>query len=454
MKGKTGKGFRERIKRLEGFGALAVKGGLCFLAAAALILGRTEAGYGADSSVIESLTVTFKTTYGEPGEIPDPEITINGSGCSLGDIQFRTDYDKWKPGKKVRVEITVNAEEGKVFPVSLNRSKCKVSGADFVSAKALEDDVLQVRVDYTPVTVLEDTTEAGWSKNSRMQALWKKVDYAPGYSLVLYGDGKVIKRMTVQSNTVNLAEFMKDEDLTVFYYEVKAIPVTSSEKKYLKEGEFVTSTDQEFDADDWAEPSSSGSSGNGPGGSGASGNSSGGPGASGSTSGGPGAGGMGAGDGGAIKGNNYIMPDGSMARDTWKKISGCWYYFDQNGNMCRGWQNIRGFWYFMNAEGIMQTGWINPSGDTWFYLTANGEMCTGWIQPVPGSWYYLDSSGYMQRGWQLINGKWYYLNQDGRMKTGWLQDGGKRYYLNSDGSMAVNTSVDGWTIGADGAAYQ
>ena len=54
----------------------------------------------------------------------------------------------------------------------------------------------------------------------------------------------------------------------------------------------------------------------------------------------------------------------------------------------------------------------------------------------------------------MINGKWYYLNQDGRMKTGWLQDGGKRYYLNSDGSMAVNTSVDGWTIGADGAAYQ
>lgn len=90
----------------------------------------------AESSVIEKVTVTFKDNFGEPEEIPEPEITVSGSGCSLGDIQFRTDYDKWKPGKKVRVEITVIADGGKLFPASLNRSQCKVSGADFVSAKA------------------------------------------------------------------------------------------------------------------------------------------------------------------------------------------------------------------------------------------------------------------------------------------------------------------------------
>ena len=77
---------------------------------------------------------------------------------------------------------------------------------------------------------------------------------------------------------------MEDVDKT-YYYEVKAIPITADQKKYLKEGEFVTSTEQELDWEDWNEDT--GSSGNsGPGG--------------------------GTGDGGAIKGNNYVLPDGNQ----------------------------------------------------------------------------------------------------------------------------------------------
>ncbi len=130
-----------------------------WMATAAFFAGWAPKAYGAkESSVIETLTVTFQTTYGEQEEIPDPEITVSGDGCSLGDVQFRTEYDKWKPGKKVRAEVTVHADGGKVFPVSLNRSKCKVTGAEFVSAKALDDDTLQVKVDYTPVTVLGNTS--------------------------------------------------------------------------------------------------------------------------------------------------------------------------------------------------------------------------------------------------------------------------------------------------------
>ena len=81
---------------------------------AVLILWTGASVFGADSSVIEKITITFKTAYGEPEEIPDPEITVNGTGCSLGDVQFRTEYDNWKPGKKVRTEITVNADSGKI----------------------------------------------------------------------------------------------------------------------------------------------------------------------------------------------------------------------------------------------------------------------------------------------------------------------------------------------------
>lgn len=355
--------------------------------------------YGAESSIIESLTVTFKTTYGEQEEIPEPEISISGSGCSLGDIQYRTDYEDWKPGKKVRVEITVNADEGKYFPTSLNRSKCKVSGGDYVSAKALDSTTLQVKADYMPVTVLGDTSEAGWT-SSKKRATWKKVDYAPGYTVNLYGNNKVVKRLTVETNSVNLTEYMTDIDKT-YYYEVKAVPVTSDQKKYLKEGNFVTSSDQEFDWDDFQSGSSSASTSSTPG----------------SSSGGP----------GAVSGN---------PRNIWRQTGNQWSYFDGAGNMVKGWLQYggsNGTWYYLDQNGIMLTGWVQVNG-SWFYLGEDGRMQTGWIQPVPNTWYYM--------------------NQDGYMQTGWIQVNGKTYYLDGSGAMAANTVVDGRQLGPDGAVVQ
>lgn len=354
--------------------------------------------YGAQSSVIESVNVTFKTVYGEPEEIPVPEITVSGKSCFLEDVQYRTDYDNWKPGRKVRVEVTVAAEDGKYFPATLNRSKCKVTGADFVSARSLDDSSLQVKADYRPVTVLGDTQKAGWSSTSKKKAVWKSVEYAPGYTLTLYGDNKVVKRMTVESNSVNLADYMTDMDKT-YYYEVKAVPVTSDEKKYLKEGQYVTSTDQEFDWEDYEKEEKRSQE---------------------------------PGDGGSFKGDNYVMPDGSKAVDTWKMVSGKWYYFDGSGNRVKGWLYTGGRWYYMDQNGAMCTGWISPGDGFWYYLGENGDMLTGWIQPIPGTWYYLGT--------------------DGRMQTGWLNDNGTWYYLDSSGSMAVNRTVDGWNIGPDGKA--
>ena len=402
---------RKVVNKVKKFMAM---GSALMAAAVFFLIGSGLAAYGAESSVVEDITVTFKADYGEQGEIPDPEITVTGKGCSLGDVQYRTAYDRWKPGKKVRVEITLNADEGKVFPVSLTRSQCKVSGAEFVSAKALDDGTFQVKADYRPIVALADTERAGWSSKNAGRAVWKSVEYAPGYSLVLYGDDKVVKRMNVSTNSVDLSEFMADDDKT-YYYEVKAVPTTSDEKKYLKEGNFVSSTSQELD---WDEETDNGT-----------------------------------GDGGSVKGNNYVLPDGTKETDTWKKIGGYWYYFDQRGSMAKGWQNIGGFWYYMDANGRMQTGWVNTEGDTWYYLYENGGMGVGWIQPQPGVWYYADGDGKMHRGWLSLNGKWYYLNPDGRMRTGWLQEGANAYYFFSDGSMAVNAMIEGRYIDVNGVAH-
>jgi len=76
-----------------------------------------------------------------------------------------------------------------------------------------------------------------------------------------------------------------------------------------------------------------------------------------------------------------------------------------------------------------------------------------WKQDNIGWWYTQGSSWAV--GWKLIEGKWYYLGQDGYMKTGWLQDiNGKWYYLKSDGSMDHDTTIDGLTVGSDGAWNQ
>ncbi|CMZ27448.1 choline binding protein A [Streptococcus pneumoniae] len=69
----------------------------------------------------------------------------------------------------------------------------------------------------------------------------------------------------------------------------------------------------------------------------------------------------------------------------------------------------------------MATGWVKD-GDTWYYLNANGDMATGWLQ---------------------YNGSWYYLNANGDMATGWLQ-------YNGSGALAVNTTVDGYGVNANG----
>ncbi len=389
--------------------------GLCAgILAGVLWGGGSSSAYGADSSVIENVSVALKAAYGEPEEILEPAITVSGSGCSLGEVVYRTDPERWKPGQKVRVEITVQADAGKVFPVSLNRSQCKVSGADYVSARAEGDDKLVVKADFKPVMVLGSTAWAGWSSADNTKAVWQSVDYAPGYSVVVYGDSKSVKKLTVKGTSADLGQYMKDADKT-YSYEVKAIPTTSDEKKYLKDGVFVASIDEDDTQFKW----------------------------NGNTD-----------VGGSIKNGNYVLPDGRKDVNTWKKVSEKWYYFDGNGNMAKGWHFINGFWYYMNQNGIMQTGWINPYGDTWFYSNSSGQMQTGWIQPVPGQWFYLDGSGYMQRGWSLINGKWYYLGEDGRMRTGWINPGGTWYFLYNDGSMAAGTVLDGWTIGANGAAYQ
>ena len=84
-------------------------------------------------------------------------------------------------------------------------------------------------------------------------------------------------------------------------------------------------------------------------------------------------------------------------------------------------------------------------------IVIDPQTAQGWMQNHSGSWQYL-KNGKPVTGWLQDDKKWYWLDSNGWMFTGgWKQIDGKWYYFYSDGSMAVNTTIDGYAIGSDGA---
>ena len=137
----------------------------------------------------------------------------------------------------------------------------------------------------------------------------------------------------------------------------------------------------------------------------------------------------------------------------WYKDGNTWYYGKED-TVAKGWLNVNGVWYLLDdTTGAMKTGWQQVNG-TWYYMNASGAMQTGWLN-LNGTYYYLESWGGMATGWKNVNGSWYYLQSSGAMvANGWYWINGKCYYFYNWGGMAANTTINGWTVGADGAWIQ
>ena len=118
----------------------------------------------------------------------------------------------------------------------------------------------------------------------------------------------------------------------------------------------------------------------------------------------------------------------NVAKEEWVQEEAGWRYY-ANNKAVTGWKQVDGKWFFFNAEGVSQKWWVQDNG-TWYYLNGSGEMQTGWLQDN-GNWYYLEASGAMKASqWFEVNGKW--------------------YYVDATGALAVNTTVDGYTVNANG----
>ena len=81
-------------------------------------------------------------------------------------------------------------------------------------------------------------------------------------------------------------------------------------------------------------------------------------------------------------------------------------------------------------------------------IVIDPQTANGWQQNDSGQWSYY-RNGKSVKGWLSDDQKWYWLvKATGMMFAGgWKQIDGKWYYFYPDGTMAVNTTIDGYTIG-------
>ena len=334
----------------------------------------------ADGSILEKINVKVEQNYGEPGEILEPTVTVSTGNVSVGEIDYSKKLDKWRPGNKILITIDLHADEGYYFAKNWNRSAVALNGAEFSHCGRVDDgDILRLKVYYMPCTVLESTASAGWDYNFK-KAVWKEVEYAPGYEVTLYENDKSILTKKVRGTSLDLSDKIPEYTKDTYYYEVKAIAMTSDEKKYLKDGEAVTSEEDVVN-------SHTGTKGVTP------------IGYNTTTS----------------EGTATVYNSAKGSTTGWYYPGGAWFYYDDYGRAATGWQLI---------------------GDSWYYFDNKGQMMTGFLVDGDGSTYYLDPTyGRMHTGWVFINGFWYYFNSSGRMQTGYLYDGGKVYYLDDYGRM-------------------
>jgi hypothetical protein len=97
------------------------------------------------------------------------------------------------------------------------------------------------------------------------------------------------------------------------------------------------------------------------------------------------------------------------------------------------------------------TGATNTAATTGSAVSVSTTTKTGWVLNKDNTWNYILENRTKKTGWLNDNGAWYYLKSDGIMATGWINDNGTWYYLNASGAMLADTSVDGYTLGSNGA---
>ena len=151
----------------------------------------------------------------------------------------------------------------------------------------------------------------------------------------------------------------------------------------------------------------------------------------------------------------YNRSANSFAFNSWQKLNGSWYHFNNDGTASIGWfKSPAGFWYLFDSKGASKLGWFKSPAGYWYYFdNTNANALKGW-QKIKGYWYYFNNtSSNALTNWQRINGYWYYFDPTNAWAdTGYHVINGIEYYFDPvNANMYQNrwVNVNGWTYHAD-----
>lgn len=181
-----------------------------------------------------------------------------------------------------------------------------------------------------------------------------------------------------------------------------------------------------------------------------------------------------------LKNNTYYFSTskvlgerGRALMKTWKTVNGKKYYFGKDGTLAKNcWVNHT---YYVGEDGLRLTntvtpdgyllgsdgkkvgknkvnGWVKINGKYYYYVLSQHKFLTSCWKQISGKYYYLDKNGVRVTGWQTIGKYRYHFTSKGVRQTGLQTIGGKLYYFDSKGRLQRNTTIDGYSIDANGVA--
>ena len=363
-----------------------------------------------DGDGLPSLTTGYTDDTGADVRI------ANNTRYQIDNVEWSKDVDEVEMGKSYNLKITLEALGDYEFRNTYNSSKVNVKGGTFVSARRgdTEDELVVTVKTKKAEGIFDIPTDAEWkSTNSKKGnfgvATWDKVDDA-AYDVDLLRNEKVVHRVDdLRKASYDFYPYMTKEG--DYSFRVRAVPSTNEMEAYATKSDWAFSDTLYVEEDEVSD-------------------------------------GTGQGREEAEENNNtpnitnpeqvgwilsggrwfFRFPDGTFLRNSWGKIDGIWYLFDDSGVMLTGWHHRNGHYYYMNGSGAMHTGWLKDK-----------EI-----------WYYLNPDGSMQTGWLTVNGATYYMEESGAMATGWKEVDGQYYYFYPDGHKAINEVVSGFYVDHNG----
>ncbi len=353
-----------------------------------------------------------ETSFKKDGE-SDNYVYTNNNRYEVTDLEWITSDSKdMEIGYEPKMKATLRATDSDeyAFKGGYQSSNVSISGGTYVSSNRSGSDTLYVTFKFKPIKgTYESPEDASWKSSGFGGARWSSVDdSSDAYDVYLYRGSSVIKKVeSLKATSYNFFPYMTKAG--TYSFKVRTVPYTENEKKYGKNSDW-TESDEVYLPEEKVSDGSGQDNGT--------------PASSGTV--------------GWIKDGNtwfYRYPDGTYQKNSWAKINNKWYLFNSSGAMTTGWQKSSNLWYFLNGDGDMATGWI-VYNNKMYYLNPSatsgveGAMLTGWIA-YNNKWYYADSEGALQEGWKEIDGNWY-------------------YFYPGDGSKAVNTTISGFRVDANG----